>query len=396
MQLTWPNGWHELIVELHGRARPTVLAVTGGGASAIAELLAVPGASRTVLEACVPYAAHALIDWLGRRPDQFCDERTALAMASVGCDRARKLIAAQGESLNEPFGVGCTASLASDRPKRGDHRCFIAVQSPRTTASYSLILEKDTRSRAEEEAIVGQLIIRTLAEAAGLTDLPKLSLYTTEKVDYDAIVADPILSAVWNGQTDCVWSLIDGSLAAAPPIKPVGILCGAFDPLHRAHAELRNLAEKLLGGPVNYELSITNVDKPPLDFLSIDRRCKQFVAKHPVALTNAPRFFRKAEIFPGTTFVVGSDTAERIIHPKYYNGDQAALESALATIRKHGCRFLVATRVVDGKPLSVADLPIPKSAADMFTAIPEEQFRIDLSSTELRQQASVGREPSDS
>ena len=64
------------------------MAVTGGGSRAISELLEVPGASRTVLEAVVPYAAPALIAWLGAKPEHFCEPRTARAMAMVGFQRA--------------------------------------------------------------------------------------------------------------------------------------------------------------------------------------------------------------------------------------------------------------------------------------------------------------------
>ena len=65
-----------------------VIAVTGGGSGAISSLLEVPGASASVLEAIVPYAATALADWLGGTPDHYCSERTARAMAMAAFERA--------------------------------------------------------------------------------------------------------------------------------------------------------------------------------------------------------------------------------------------------------------------------------------------------------------------
>src|SRR5712691_2669546 len=103
----------DLIVSLHNHAFPCVLAVTGGGAGALAALLGVPGASRTVLEALVPYHPNALADFLGFAPTQACSAETAQAMARRAFDRARKLSPGIGVA-----GVGCTASLATDRPKR--------------------------------------------------------------------------------------------------------------------------------------------------------------------------------------------------------------------------------------------------------------------------------------
>src|SRR3954469_2062257 len=87
-----------------------VLGLTGGGTGAAAQLLNVPGGSRTLLEVVVPYHERALCEFLGRRPDQFCSADTSRLMAERAWDRARLL--APGQPV---AGVGCTASLATDR-----------------------------------------------------------------------------------------------------------------------------------------------------------------------------------------------------------------------------------------------------------------------------------------
>ena len=58
--------WRSLIAAVQGSGRQAVLAITGGGSGAIADILRVPGASRLLLEALVPYDARALADFLGR------------------------------------------------------------------------------------------------------------------------------------------------------------------------------------------------------------------------------------------------------------------------------------------------------------------------------------------
>src|SRR5262245_33309035 len=138
-----------LIEAMHQGPTRYVLALTGGGASAVGLLLSVPGGSRTVLEVSVPYDERALADFLGRRPEQSCSLATSGDMAARALARARWL--ETGEAV---AGVGCTASLATDRPKRGDHRFHISVQRSGEGAGYSLTLSKGARDREGEEAIV--------------------------------------------------------------------------------------------------------------------------------------------------------------------------------------------------------------------------------------------------
>ena len=64
------TAWTELVANVHSCECQVVIAVTGGGSKAISQLLEIPGGSRTVLEAVVPYSQAALEDWLGNPVDQ--------------------------------------------------------------------------------------------------------------------------------------------------------------------------------------------------------------------------------------------------------------------------------------------------------------------------------------
>lgn len=405
--------WRRLIESIHHAPLQCVLAMTGGGSSAIADLLVVPGGSRTVLEATVPYSATALAEYLGRPPEQYCSEETALAMAAVAYERGCRLADRRSAELARSpdanavataivetpestiVGIACTAALVSDRPKRGEHRCFVAWQSASTTVSASLVLEKGARDRAGEEGVVGGLILVQLARAAGIVDLPLLELRSGETVAEQRVDGAPLLVDLRRGRRNVVWSLPGGELVeelgkgrterAAKQQAAAGVLCGAFNPLHFGHQELRAVAEKQLGRPVYYELSLRNVDKPPLDYLTIERRRAQFI-EHPLALTSAPTFAEKAQALPGVVFVVGVDTAERIVQTRYYGDSERAVLESLARIRDQGCRFLVAGRVQEGRFRTLADVAIPGGFAGLFDQIPEASFRADVSSTELRQQ----------
>jgi nicotinamide mononucleotide (NMN) deamidase PncC len=75
--------WQQLISALHASGRKAALAITGGGSGAIAELLRVPGGSRLLIDAQVPYDAQALAAFLGFAPEQACSSDTAIASPCV-------------------------------------------------------------------------------------------------------------------------------------------------------------------------------------------------------------------------------------------------------------------------------------------------------------------------
>src|SRR5580700_4092202 len=92
------------------------------------------------------------------------------------------------------------------------------------------------------------------------------------------------------------------------PREPTAILPGAFNPVHAGHWGLAEAAAQMLGMSAAFELSIANVDKPPLLGAEIRRRQAQFAGRADLWLTNTPRFLEKSELFPGAVFVVGADT----------------------------------------------------------------------------------------
>jgi len=176
-----------------------------------------------------------------------------------------------------------------------------------------------------------------------------------------------------------------GSRVVEMPTTPVVLLPGSFNPLHAGHLGLAEAAEELLGRPVAFELSVANVDKPPLSPEEVDRRLAQFVGRAEVWLTAAPRFVEKARWFSGATFVVGADTAARIVSAQYYDGEVERRDAALARLCEANCSFVTAARAdAEGRCWRLEDLDIPLRFRDLFVPIPETRFRLDLCSTDLR------------
>ncbi len=165
---------------------------------------------------------------------------------------------------------------------------------------------------------------------------------------------------------------------------PGALIPGAFDPVHWGHRRMTKFATKRLGKPVHFELSLANVDKSDLPPAVVPLRLRQFRAEEVVWLTCAATFEQKALIFPGTTFVIGADTALRIGDPKYYEGDEQLLQASLSRLMESNCRFLVFGRRVGDRFQTLRDLPLPALLHRMCTEISEAEFREDISSTEIR------------
>jgi len=378
--------WRQTIAAMHASGRQAVLAITGGGTGAIAELLRVPGGSRLLLEALVPYDARALAGFLSFEPEQACSAETAVAMAQRARERAGKL-APTGAQL---VGLGATAGLVTDRPRQGEHRFYIAVATGAGTDHCSIVLAKGRRDRSGEEDLVTRAIVLWLARACGVPVPSPRNLLDADEHYAEAVVqTGDLVDQLLAGGLARVTAWPDGQLVqAAPP--PSVILPGSFNPLHAGHLLLARVAEDIRQQPVAFELAVINVDKPPLAAGEVRDRLAQFAWKARVELTRAPTFLEKSRLFPGATFVIGADTAERLVATRYY-GNEGRMAAALQEIADRGASFLVAVRIdAGGRVRSLADVPVPKQFAGLFAAIPESRFRLDSSSTDIRARRQAG------
>jgi hypothetical protein len=368
-----------LIQAIHDSPPRAVFAAAGAGSQALVDLLGVSGASRTLLEALIPYAADSFDEFLGQTPEQYVSAETGRRMAGRALARAHHLRELETFPI---VGLACTATIVTDRPKRGEHRAHVAARTPGRLTAWTLNLQKGARNRAGEEGLVSRLILDALAEACGVSDRPPLPVgpgdsLASEFVDFTA-------AAERLHREEITWFGIepDGVLMSE---TPAAILSGSFNPLHDGHTGLAATAAALLGAPVAFEVSAVNVDKPPLATTALLDRLSQFAGRWPAVAGTAPTFVEKSRLYPGATFVIGFDTAARIIHPRYYGDSEAGMLAALAEMGDRGNRFLVAGREdKDGRFRELHELAIPEGFAGLFDAIPAHLFRHDVSSTEIR------------
>ncbi|MCZ6642466.1 MAG: hypothetical protein O7F71_12885 [Gammaproteobacteria bacterium] len=346
--------------KLHATPWQGVFYLTGGGSEILPELLTQAGASKTVLETRVPYASAALAELLGQKPEQACSDPTTRSLAMAAFQRARSLSDAR------TFGFACTASLATEVEKRGKHRAHIALQTEHATTAFAVNLKGN---RADEERGLLEHLWHALDISLDLElDLPDAVPMTSKRTKAQGYWRELILGEITAHTT----SEHNGKL----------IFPGAFNPLHKGHEKMLEIAEAKTGLTGAYELSISNVDKPLLDYTEIGSRLEQF--SNPVWLTRLPTFLDKARQFRAAHFVLGTDTMNRINDAKYY-GSASARDDALNELVDLDCRFVVFGRATTDGFFTLGDIPgLPKGITSRCIEIKRTEFEETISSTALR------------
>jgi hypothetical protein len=244
-------------------------------------------------------------------------------------------------------------------------------------------LVKDLRTREVEESIATQLALYLLGDVCGLGVGPCEGITLAEEERLACRRTDA--PAAWS---DLLARRIDRTTVRPDfvdsGVEPRAVFPGSFHPLHEGHRRMAAVAAERVGGRVDFELSIENVEKAPLDFEEMRDRGAQFDSAARIWFTRAPLMVEKARLFPGTTIVCGLDTLLRVADPKFAGNSPENRDREVAEIAACGCRFLVFGRTTDGRFQTLDDVEIPPALLAICDGVSEDIFRADISSTELR------------
>lgn len=419
--LTAPTAVAKLVERLHQSPFRCSMLCTGAGGAAVGALMSVPGCSRTLIDAQIPYHTTVSRTILDQHPKTLVSEKVGVELAQAAFHRCLQVAEIDGLSKSEIIGLGATAAIATDRSRKGADVAYISCWASEGVTSYRLLLDR-SHDRNTQESVVSKLILAALAEGARVPlgelrdELPQLveivPATAAEAADcalqgpcfsktFTRFAATP-LESLLSGAVDCVLFNCHGCpRLSLPPFRVDDVdpsrahyllYPGSFNPLHWGHTELARIASAVVASReakpviVTYEVAISRVGKKDLTSNDLQLQAQQFAAGgHRVAFTTAKLFVEKARMFPHHGLVVGIDTVVRVLNPTYYGDDKGAMLEAMHEIRRHNCYFVCGGRMRDGEWVDLSQVDVPEEIKDMFVPIPQSQFRVDISSTEIRE-----------
>jgi cytidyltransferase-like protein len=261
-------------------------------------------------------------------------------LAVAAYQRAAKIV-----GNDDVVGVGATSKLATANEREDrKHAVHVTIHGRNRTRTTTVPLGSHARSREAEEQVAADIIVKEYCTFLEVPCSPP-NLYNCEKV------ATADITSPWSLDSSATVQVVPFHCCDASPLKdekPI-IFSGSFNPVHEGHIKVAEHAHRLTGKAVWFEISLTNCEKPAVDWVSLQERVASFDAYRDnmsiagLVFTNAPMFVDKAKWFHKPTFIVGRDTASRIDNPRLYDSADDYVDSINELLRRQ-VEFLVFDR----------------------------------------------------
>jgi nicotinamide mononucleotide (NMN) deamidase PncC len=355
------------------------IATTGAGAGLQEDLWRIPGISEVLARSSFPYGTDDLAEYLGFVPDtspatgkpSYCSPEVALDMAMAAYYRAYKFGAAPA------IGVGLTASVASNREHRGDHRAYVAYFTDSDSRVISAKLKKGVG--AEQRKLDGELCdalgARAILAAVGGEESFALPYLVETYAEHDAwgLANDRLLKRPFFRSDGTRSEKLPDALGT--PLT--ALFAGAFNPPHPGHLGMADAYASR--GPVVFTTDLGAPHKSPLNAADALQRARMLKGRNLIFTSDAGRYLDKARLYPGMPFVMGTDALVRMLDPKWGLSPRDLVDGFDETHTE----FYVADRELDGKLVRLEDVPNPGLKLHRL------QGRWNISSSELRTAAGV-------
>ena len=140
------------------------LCFSGAGFSFINTLLSTEGASSTLLNADIPYSKYSLVNHYYLK-EPFISNMNSAKICQLLQDEYSKVVDKKlNENKTQLMAISCLGSIKTIKNKKGNHNAWISLQSNSKTRHIYINLEKNLRSRIDEDLIIKNIIINTIYE----------------------------------------------------------------------------------------------------------------------------------------------------------------------------------------------------------------------------------------
>lgn len=373
--MSWSDKLKEAGVNIH-------VVATGGGAGLQQFLWEIPGSSAYLSGGSFPYDQAEQEEFLGFMPKQFCSEEAAIDLASAAYMKAYKF------GGKKPVGLAITASVASEKEHRGDHRVFACVMTDTEVRTCRYSLEKGAGSsrRLLDGATCDDVGLFVLLDTLGLTEgkfVGPTYNNATEKAR-ERFFERPFFTMDGKRHANLPYVQDNGNPWGQPSLNKFGLMPGSFNPPHEGHTGTADAFQNQTGKRVVFEVTSDPPHKPEVSVQDLLKRAKLLQGRDRLFTKGMPKFAEKAKAYPRVPLILGADTLLRILDPKWGIDPKELIRQFI----NDQTTLYVSGRMVDGKFTTRDDIvngldPKVTKGFDM-RVFQELEGRWDISSTELR------------